>query len=74
MALIVLDPDYAPVWAKKNGLKGESIENLAEEKVAEAIQAAVDEANSKMARVEQIKKFTILESDWQPGETSSRRR
>ena len=68
VALIVLDPDYAPVWAKKNGLKGESIENLAgEEKVVEAIQAAVDEANSKMARVEQIKKFTILESDWQPG-------
>ena len=68
VALIVLDPDYAPVWAKKNGLEGESIENLAgEEKVAEAIQTAVDEANSKMARVEQIKKFTILESDWQPG-------
>jgi long-subunit acyl-CoA synthetase (AMP-forming) len=68
VALIVLDPDYAPVWAKKNGLEGESIEDLAgEEKVAEAIQAAVAEANSKMARVEQIKKFKILQTEWEPG-------
>jgi long-chain acyl-CoA synthetase len=68
VALIVLDPDYAPAWAAQNGLEGKSVEDLAgEEKVAEAIQVAVDEANAKMARVEQIKKFTILESDWQPG-------
>jgi long-chain acyl-CoA synthetase len=68
VALIVLDPDYAPVWAGKNGLEGKSTKDLAgEEKVAAAIQAAVDEANAKMARVEQIKKFTILTTDWQPG-------
>jgi long-chain acyl-CoA synthetase len=68
VALIVLDPDYAPVWAKKNGLEGKPVEELAEEKkVTEAIQAAIDEANSRMARVEQIKKFTILPTDWQPG-------
>jgi long-chain acyl-CoA synthetase len=68
VALIVLDPDYAPVWAGKNGLEGKSTKDLAgEEKVADAIQAAVDEANAKMARVEQIKKFTILTTDWQPG-------
>jgi long-chain acyl-CoA synthetase len=68
VALIVLDTDYAPAWAAQNGLEGKSVEDLAgEEKVAEAIQAAVDEANAKMARVEQIKKFKILESDWQPG-------
>jgi long-chain acyl-CoA synthetase len=68
VALIVLDTDYAPAWAAQNGLEGKSVEDLAgEEKVAEAIQAAVDEANAKMARVEQIKKFTILESEWQPG-------
>ena len=29
VALIVLDPDYAPVWAKKNGLEGKSVEELA---------------------------------------------
>jgi long-subunit acyl-CoA synthetase (AMP-forming) len=68
VALITLDPDYAPVWAKQNGLDGRSIDELAgEEKAREAIQAAVDEANARMARVEQIKKFTILPEPWEPG-------
>ncbi len=67
-ALIVLDPDFAPVWASQNGLEGKSIEELAkEQKTREAIQAAVDQANTKMARVEQIKKFAILPAQWEPG-------
>jgi long-subunit acyl-CoA synthetase (AMP-forming) len=68
VALIVLDADYAPVWAAQNGLEEKAVTDLAvEEKVIEAIQAAVDEANSKMARVEQVKKFKILNTEWQPG-------
>ncbi len=68
VALIVLDPDYAPVWAKQNGLEGKSVEELASEDAArDAIQAAIDEANAKMARVEQIKKFKILPTEWEPG-------
>jgi long-subunit acyl-CoA synthetase (AMP-forming) len=68
VALITLDPDYAPVWANQNGLDGKSIAELAgEDRVREAIQTAVDEANAKMARVEQIKKFTILPEPWEPG-------
>ena len=30
-------------------------------------QQGVDAANEKLARVEQIKKFTIVEGDWLPG-------
>jgi long-subunit acyl-CoA synthetase (AMP-forming) len=68
VALITLDPDYAPVWAKQNGLEGKSIAELAgEERAREAIQAAVDQANARMARVEQIKKFTVLPEPWDPG-------
>ncbi len=68
VALVTLDSDYAPVWAQQNGLEGNSIAELAEdEKLREAIQSAVDEANAKMARVEQIKKFTILPEPWEPG-------
>ncbi len=67
-ALIVLDADYAPPWAAAHGLEGKSLEELAEEPaVIEAIQAGIDEANSHLARVEQIKKFTIVPGDWIPG-------
>jgi long-subunit acyl-CoA synthetase (AMP-forming) len=68
VALIVLDPDFTPSWAAINGLEGRSVEELVtEEKVIAAVQEAVEEANSKMARVEQIKKFTILPQEWDPG-------
>ena len=67
-ALITLDPDSIPGWAKANGLEGKSIEELAgEEKVVEAVQAEVEKANESLARVEQIKKFKILPTDWEPG-------
>ena len=68
VALIVLDPDFAPVWAKQNGLEGKSTAELASEPtLVAAVQAGVDAANEKMARVEQIKKFKLLEADWMPG-------
>jgi long-chain acyl-CoA synthetase len=67
-ALIVLDSDFAPQWAKGNGLEGKSLEELAgEPKVIEAVQQGIDEANSHLARVEQIKKFTVVAGDWLPG-------
>ena len=67
-ALIVLDADYAPQWAAQNGLEGRSLEELAvEPAVIEAVQAGVDDANTHLARVEQIKKFTIVPGDWAPG-------
>ncbi len=38
-----------------------------EDAVRAAVQAGVDKANDKLSRVEQIKKFTIVEGDWAPG-------
>jgi long-subunit acyl-CoA synthetase (AMP-forming) len=67
-ALIVLDADFAPAWAQQQGLSETSLEALAvDEKVRAAVQEGVDAANAKLARVEQIKKFHIVEGDWQPG-------
>jgi long-subunit acyl-CoA synthetase (AMP-forming) len=67
-ALIVLDADFAPVWATQHGIEDTALESLAREpSVQEAIQAGIDTANGKLARVEQIKKFTIVEGDWLPG-------
>jgi long-chain acyl-CoA synthetase len=68
VALITLDPDFAPGWAEQQGLGEASLEDIAgSERMRAAIQAAVDQANAKLSRVEQIKKFTILPTDWQPG-------
>ncbi len=67
-ALIVLDADFAPAWAAQNGLEGKSLEELAhEDGIRAAVQAGVDGANATLARVEQIKKFVIVEGDWLPG-------
>jgi long-subunit acyl-CoA synthetase (AMP-forming) len=67
-ALIVLDSDFAPQWALQHGLQGTSLESLAgEPTVIEAVQEGVDRANARLARVEQIKKFTIVAGDWLPG-------
>jgi long-subunit acyl-CoA synthetase (AMP-forming) len=68
-ALIVLDADFAPMWASQHDLEGRTLEQLAEEPaVRAAVQEAIDAANSRLARVEQIKKFTIVRGDWLPGE------
>ncbi|MFA9270821.1 MAG: long-chain fatty acid--CoA ligase [Baekduiaceae bacterium] len=67
-ALIVLDADFAPMWAQQQGIEDASLEALAKnEQARAAVQAAVDAANAKLSRVEQIKKFVIVEGDWLPG-------
>ena len=63
VAMITLDPEEIVPWAQEQGLP-EDIESLVEhEKVHEMIQTELDRANSNYARVEQIKKFTILDHD-----------
>jgi long-chain acyl-CoA synthetase len=67
-ALIVLDADFAPAWAQQHGLAARDLAALAAEPaVRDAVQAGVDAANAKLARVEQIKRFTIVRGDWAPG-------
>jgi long-chain acyl-CoA synthetase len=67
-ALLVLDSDFAPAWAAQHELPDTSLEALAhDERMRAAVQAGVDLANGKLARVEQVRKFTIVEGDWLPG-------
>ncbi|MGI8624906.1 MAG: AMP-dependent synthetase/ligase [Solirubrobacteraceae bacterium] len=66
-ALLALDPDFAPAWAAQNGIEDTSLEALAgDDRVRAELQAAVDAANAKLARVEQVKYFTVL-GDWVTG-------
>lgn len=68
VALIVLDEDVARAFASAHGIDDTSPEALsADHKVLSEIQRAIDSANSKLSRVEQVKTFKVLPLDWQPG-------
>jgi long-subunit acyl-CoA synthetase (AMP-forming) len=66
-ALIVLDADFAPAWAAQQGIDGGFDALARDERVRAAVEAAVAQANDRLARVEQVKRFTVLERDWEPG-------
>ena len=55
VALLVLDPDAG------------AGRDPADPALLEEIAAAVDRANEQLSRVEQIKRFTLLPVDWEPG-------
>ena len=68
VALLVLDPDVRAAYAEKAGLSDRSPEELAEDRgVVSAVAAAVEQANARLSRVEQVKRFRILPDDWMPG-------
>jgi long-subunit acyl-CoA synthetase (AMP-forming) len=67
-ALIVLDADFAPAWAREQGVEATDLGELAaDERVRAAVQEGIDEANARLARVEQIKRFHLVAGDWLPG-------
>ncbi len=57
-ALVTIDPEAGPAWAAANGEDASALHKS--EKLRASIQAHIDEMNTHFARVEQIKKFTIL--------------
>ena len=57
VALITLDPDVAPAFEQQHGRDA----LLAE------VERGVEAANEQLARVEQIKKYKLLDEEWQPG-------
>jgi long-subunit acyl-CoA synthetase (AMP-forming) len=68
VALLVLDPDNCAVFASERGLDDASAASLCRDPgVQAAVAEAVEAANARMARVEQIKRYTILPCDWEPG-------
>ena len=66
-ALLVLDADYAPAWAARQGIDGDLTALARDERVIAAVQEGVDAANATLSSPEQIKRFTLLEGDWLPG-------
>ena len=62
-ALISLDPEMVPVWAKNNDIEEELTLAAAAQhpKIRAEIQRAVDEVNTRFSQAEQIKSFEILD-------------
>ncbi|MCB9703863.1 MAG: long-chain fatty acid--CoA ligase [Myxococcales bacterium] len=56
--LVTLDPDAGAAFAKEKGIAAGDLPEHAD--LRAEVQRAVDEANKELARVEQIKKFTVL--------------
>jgi len=67
-ALMVFDADSVGPYAARHGLADASPAALAADpEVVARIAAGVAEGNAKLARVEQIKRFRILPTLWEPG-------
>jgi long-subunit acyl-CoA synthetase (AMP-forming) len=67
-ALIVLDAESAAPYAAQRGLADDSPETLATDPgVIADIAAGVAGGNAKLSKVEQIKRFRVLPTFWEPG-------
>jgi long-chain acyl-CoA synthetase len=63
VALLTLDADEAPSLAEMVGVEGDACALASHPGVREALQRDVDAANARFARIEQIKRFGVLERD-----------
>jgi long-chain acyl-CoA synthetase len=63
-ALITLDEEKAPAWAKEQGIEGDLAAIANNERTLKEIEGAINEVNQKMAKVEGIKKIRVLERDF----------
>lgn len=69
-ALIVLDPDVALARGVALGLPAGDVHAVATHPdVVAEIEAAVDRANTQLARIEQVKRYTVVADVWLPGGT-----
>ena len=67
-ALLTLDPDAMAAFAAELGIADASPAALAGNAAVRAeLERGVKAANARLARVEQIKKFTVLPEIWEPG-------
>ena len=64
VALVTLDAEYCVPWAQSKGLPTDLASIARLDEVRDAIQAVLDEVNSRYAKVEQVKRFAILDHDF----------
>jgi long-chain acyl-CoA synthetase len=66
-ALVVLDPEVAPVWAANRGIEAGSLAELAQDPTVVAeVEAGVAQAMEPFNHAEAVKKVTVLGEEWLP--------
>ena len=63
VALLVLDPDELPALAELAGVEPDQRSMAVDERVRREVGAVVEEVNRRFARIEQVKRFAILDHD-----------
>jgi long-chain acyl-CoA synthetase len=67
VALLVLDPDVAPVWAAQHGVAAATVPELTEDPIVLAeVAREVDAANRLVSHSERIRRYTVLPDEWLP--------
>ncbi|TMR89179.1 AMP-dependent synthetase/ligase [Nonomuraea basaltis] len=65
VAVLTLDAEVAPGWAQARGISFASLAELAEHpEVLKEVEAAVETANAKLARVQQVKRWALIGTEW----------
>ncbi|MFI7630802.1 AMP-dependent synthetase/ligase [Microbispora rosea] len=65
VAILTLDGEVAPEWARARGIAFGSLSDLAAHPdVLKEVEAAVEAANRKLARVQQVKRWRLLPVEW----------
>ena len=64
VAIVTLDAEVVVPWAEANGFPADLASLAANEELLAMIQAELDAANARYAKVEQIKRFKVLDRDF----------
>jgi long-chain acyl-CoA synthetase len=63
VAVLTLDPEEAPKLAEQLGVSADPAAMAGNARVRAEIQRVLDEANARYARIEQVKRFAILDRE-----------
>ena len=63
VALVTLDPEELPALAEHVGMPADPAAMATDSRVRAVVQEAIDWANGQFARVEQVKRFAVLDHD-----------
>jgi long-chain acyl-CoA synthetase len=66
-ALVVLDPEVAPAWAREHGMRNATLADLAEHpEVRATVEEGVQAAMERFSQAERVKKIALLSDEWLP--------